>query len=352
MIYQFQDYELDDRLYQLRQSGDLVSLEPQVFRLLAYLLTHRDRVVSREELFEKLWPGQVVGDAAITYCVAKARKAVGDTGTRQRILKTVHGHGYRLVAQVSVQQESLDVSVPAIRLVADLPQQRILPAPEVVPLLTTEPRERDFALWLSLSVSPRGRQLILVGCLFVCGWITSLWRVSGQSPWKLAPGQPAAYQAGPAISQTEGQLCPWLGLATQQPMAQEAFRQGWESANRSTPATDVEARWRFQRAIDIDPTYAAAYASLGLLAWQDWLSWGQDANRLEQASVYLQKSVALDSSCPRVLTLLSQVLLTQRRQAQAVSEAERRHAPLPLTREHVASLPSVAHPWMTIATGE
>ena len=80
----------------------------------------------------------------------------------------------------------------------------------------------------------------------------------------------------------------------------------------------------FRRAIDLDNTYAAAYASLGWLAWQDWLSWSQEATSLEQASLYLQKAVVLDSSCPQVLTLLSRVMYAQRRQAQVVNEAERR----------------------------
>jgi DNA-binding winged helix-turn-helix (wHTH) protein len=101
MNYTFGDFELDEQVYQLRRSGEALPIEPQVFKLLSYLITHRDRAVSREELFDKLWPGQVVGDAALTYCVAKARKAVQDTGAKQRVIKTVHGHGYRFIAPVA-----------------------------------------------------------------------------------------------------------------------------------------------------------------------------------------------------------------------------------------------------------
>ena len=72
MSYVFGDFELDEQTYQLCQSGEIVAIEPQAFNLLAYLIAHRDLAVSREELFDKLWPGQVVGDAALTYCVAKA----------------------------------------------------------------------------------------------------------------------------------------------------------------------------------------------------------------------------------------------------------------------------------------
>jgi DNA-binding response OmpR family regulator len=80
MVYAFGEFTLDDQLYQLRRAGEAVKVEPQVFKLLTYLIVHRDRVVSREELFEQLWPGQVVSEAALTYCMAKARKAVHDDG--------------------------------------------------------------------------------------------------------------------------------------------------------------------------------------------------------------------------------------------------------------------------------
>ena len=76
MVYVFGELRLNERLYQLGYADETVPVEPHVFKLLVYLITHRDRVVTRNELFDNLWPGQVVGDAALTYCVAKARKAV------------------------------------------------------------------------------------------------------------------------------------------------------------------------------------------------------------------------------------------------------------------------------------
>lgn len=136
--------------------------------------------------------------------------------------------------------------------------------------------------------------------------------------------------------------CQWWVEATHQHPAREAMIQGWMAVARSTPAAKMEARWLFQRAIDLDPTYAAAYASLGVLAWQDWLSWNTDAASLEHAALYLQKAVALDSSCPQVLTMLSKVLFLQRRQAQAVAEAERRLRPASLPfAEESSSAPRV-----------
>ena len=103
MIYRFADCELDEPLYQLRRNGVPVALEPKVFDVLAYLVQHRDRVVSKDELLDKLWPGQVVGENALTRCIRAARAAVGDDGTKQEIIETQHGRGYRFVAPLVTQ---------------------------------------------------------------------------------------------------------------------------------------------------------------------------------------------------------------------------------------------------------
>lgn len=101
MRYMFGDYELDEHLYQLRRVGEVVEVEPKVFDLLVYLVQHQERVVSKDELLEQLWPGQVVSETALTQCIMAARKAVGDDGTRQHTIKTQHGRGYRFVAPLT-----------------------------------------------------------------------------------------------------------------------------------------------------------------------------------------------------------------------------------------------------------
>jgi DNA-binding winged helix-turn-helix (wHTH) protein len=101
MLYRFQEYELDDRLYELRRTGVPVDLEQKVFDVHFYLLQHRDRVVPKDELLDKLWPGMVVGEAVLTRCITAARKALGDDGGRQDLIKTQHGRGYRFVAAVT-----------------------------------------------------------------------------------------------------------------------------------------------------------------------------------------------------------------------------------------------------------
>jgi DNA-binding winged helix-turn-helix (wHTH) protein len=111
MVYVFGECELDDQLYQLRRRGKVVELEPKVFDFLAYLICQRDRVVSRNELMEQLWPGQIVSEAALTHCVAKARKAVQDDGSQQQVIKTQHGRGYRFVAEGSMPTDEPPLAV-------------------------------------------------------------------------------------------------------------------------------------------------------------------------------------------------------------------------------------------------
>jgi DNA-binding winged helix-turn-helix (wHTH) protein/class 3 adenylate cyclase len=98
MIYGFGDYELDTQLFELRCAGTPLKLEPKVFDLLAHLIRHHDRVVTKQELFAHLWPERFISAAVLDYCIMAARKAVGDSGRRQRVIKTVRGRGYRFVA--------------------------------------------------------------------------------------------------------------------------------------------------------------------------------------------------------------------------------------------------------------
>jgi DNA-binding winged helix-turn-helix (wHTH) protein/tetratricopeptide (TPR) repeat protein len=100
MIYIFGAYELDTGLYQLRQMGQPLKVEPKVFDLLLYLVQRRDSVVSKDDLLEHLWPNQYISEATLSGCVMAARKAVGDSGQTQRTIQTVRGRGYRFVAAI------------------------------------------------------------------------------------------------------------------------------------------------------------------------------------------------------------------------------------------------------------
>src|SRR4029077_13401197 len=105
MIYQFVPYELDMSTCELRADGNSCSLEPQVFKLLALLVENRDRLVSKDEIIDKVWDGRVVSDAALASRVKSARRALGDDGKSQRFIKTLHRRGFRFVAKVKVSRD-------------------------------------------------------------------------------------------------------------------------------------------------------------------------------------------------------------------------------------------------------
>ncbi len=92
--------ELDEQLFEVRRDGAAVPLEPQAFDVLVYLVQHRDRVVPKEELMDSVWGGRFVSETAVTSRIKQVRRAVGDDGHSQRLIRTHHGRGYRFVADV------------------------------------------------------------------------------------------------------------------------------------------------------------------------------------------------------------------------------------------------------------
>lgn len=97
-VYRFGDCALDAQIRELRVAGALVPIQPKVFDLLLYLVEHRDRVVSKDELQDAIWTGTIVTETALTRAVMKARRAVGDDPEQQTIIQTVQRHGYRFIA--------------------------------------------------------------------------------------------------------------------------------------------------------------------------------------------------------------------------------------------------------------
>ena len=97
--------ELDETLFELRRDGHAVLLEPQAFDVLLHLVRHHDRVVPKEELMDEVWGGRFVSETAVTSRIKQVRRALGDDGHAQRIIRTLHGRGYRFVAEVAEMTE-------------------------------------------------------------------------------------------------------------------------------------------------------------------------------------------------------------------------------------------------------
>ena len=120
MIYAFADCELDLDRFELRRGGTPLGVEPQVFDVLVLLTRERHRVVTKEEILDAVWGDRFVSESALTSRIKALRRAVGDTGKAQQVVRTVHGRGYQLVAPVEERAEGAEGSVSI-----DVPPQEI-----------------------------------------------------------------------------------------------------------------------------------------------------------------------------------------------------------------------------------
>ncbi len=139
MRLRFGEFEVDLDGFEIRRGTETRHLEPQVFEVLTYLARHRDRLVSKEELLDEVWGNRFVSESALTSRIRAARAVLDDNGRDQRVIRTVHGRGYRFVADV------IEVTGPAT-----------LPAPRSASSAARQPPaaglrtavlERDDQLW-------------------------------------------------------------------------------------------------------------------------------------------------------------------------------------------------------------
>lgn len=105
MIFNFGEYALDTRRLELRRGGQSRNLEPQVFSLLEYLVKQRDRVVGKEELVDAVWHRRAVSDSTLNAHISAARRAIGDNGKEQAVIRTFPRRGFRFVAEVLAEDE-------------------------------------------------------------------------------------------------------------------------------------------------------------------------------------------------------------------------------------------------------
>ncbi len=108
MQFLFGDHTLDDDLRELRRGEEPIAVEPQVFDLLIYLVQNRDRVVSKDDLIASVWGGRIVSDSTLTSRINAARKAVGDSGGEQKLIRTIARKGLRFVGDVHIRPTGLE----------------------------------------------------------------------------------------------------------------------------------------------------------------------------------------------------------------------------------------------------
>jgi DNA-binding winged helix-turn-helix (wHTH) protein len=107
LLYSFEDFLLDTARRELRRSGTPISLQPQVFDLLQYLIHDRERVVSKDDLLAAVWKGRIVSESTLSTRINAARSAIGDSGEEQRLIRTAYGRGIRFVGIVREEEETV-----------------------------------------------------------------------------------------------------------------------------------------------------------------------------------------------------------------------------------------------------
>ena len=150
--YAFADCRLDTQAYLLDRAGLAIPLRPKVFHALQFLIEHRDRTVTKDELCAHVWPDQFISDATIESCIKHVRQAIGDDGRGQKLIQTRKGFGYRFVGKV--EEQSAPTSTEAIA--------------ETLPRSIEEPPQSGAAEPLSAPRAER-KLVTLLGCTLAAG---------------------------------------------------------------------------------------------------------------------------------------------------------------------------------------
>ena len=147
MRYLFEDFALDDDKRELHRGADAVSITPQAFDVLVYLIRNRERVVSKDDLISAIWGGRIVTDTALTTRLNSARAAIGDTGEEQRLIKTLPRKGFRFIGRVQETDKPDDAANSAVQPLALVPEPSDKPSIAVLPFqnLSGDPEQEYFA---------------------------------------------------------------------------------------------------------------------------------------------------------------------------------------------------------------
>jgi adenylate cyclase len=162
LSFRFADFEIDLARQELRRAGTTVHIEPQVFDLLVHLIRNRDRIVSKDELFEVIWQGRIVSEATLNSRISAARRALGDSGSDQSFIRTLHKRGFRFVGHIDEGDPApttlASTQTPASQCVADGTAKVVSPD-ELSPLprqpSTAAPGQDGFADRLAAAAQPR-----------------------------------------------------------------------------------------------------------------------------------------------------------------------------------------------------
>jgi len=156
--FRFNNHTLDTELRELRRGREQVAVEPQVFDVLVHLIEHRDRVVTKDDLIASVWGGRIVSDSTLTSRINAARKAIGDSGDEQKLIRTVARKGLRFVGTVHIAADAADPAHAVVREEGREPRSALplpdRPAIAVLPFtnMTGDPGQEYFSDGISEDI--------------------------------------------------------------------------------------------------------------------------------------------------------------------------------------------------------
>jgi TolB-like protein len=345
VIYRFGDHTLDTESLRLTANGEEIAVEPQVFSLLQYLIEHRDRVISKDEIIEHVWDGRIVSDGTLTSRVNSVRRAVRDDGKSQAVIKTFPRRGIRFVAAIA-EDDAPDTAPshpdkPSIAVLpfenrSDDPQQEYFSDGMAEDLITdisnisglfVIARNSSFAFKgqaidvkeiaeklgvnhiLEGSVRKMGDKLRVNAQLIDAATGGHLWaqRYDGNMTdiFQFQDNIREQIVSALQVSLTPTDKTLTERKPTTSVEAHDFFLKGRANYNAFGPDHLIEAMSCFERAVEIDPNYGDAYGYLSLCHFVGWGNFLPDFdNGLERAHEMAERGAALDSSSAVALTSL------------------------------------------------
>ncbi len=338
MIYRFGPFRLDPDRGDLQRDGAPVPVERQVWELLHLFVSNADRLIGRDELVERIWDGRAISDAAIDSRISSARKAIGDDGRRQEMLRTVHGRGFRFLAPVRIDGAPLvprlsgapSIAVlplvaldpdPGLRLFADAFIHDLIQALSRLHWLTVIARGstfrfRDGATPALQAAAVLDARYVLSGSTETEGTrrvITILLEdtAAGRVVWGdrlTVPTDGVAETrnaiAGRLAAEIEADIpaheaLSALGLGTEALDAWGHYHLGLDRMYRFTGPDNAAATGHFRQALALDPRFARAFAGLSFTSFQDaFLHYGQGDASILDARRHAEAAMALDPRDP------------------------------------------------------
>lgn len=371
MRFLFDNHSVDVVRRELSRGGEPVPLEPQVFDLLVYLLQNRNRVTSKDDLIANVWGGRVVSDSTLHSRINAARKAIGDNGRDQKLIRTMARKGIRFVGTVTEAGAPAPVTATITATSStddDRPKFAVLPFKN----LSDDPAQEYFADGLSEDL------IAALGswCRFpvICRHSSFIYK--GRSVDAIEAGRElgARYMLEGSVRKSgnhvrisvsltdatrgvqlwadrydreiddvfavQDEITARIAAAVEpelhrheqrraaantkiNPAAYDLVQQGSWHHNKFTAPDAQEAQRLFAAAIEADPNYARAYSSMASTKfWTAQMGWADDPNSaMQEALEFSHKAVALDDTDARGHFHLAQALLWLRRHDDAIAEA-------------------------------